>query len=34
MLTPDEIVEEHQLFVGSEATNYGDHLEKMDKNEL
>ncbi len=29
-LSFDEIVNEHQLFVGSEATNYGEHLNKVE----
>lgn len=33
-LSIDEIVAEHALFVGSEATNYGDHLNKMTHEEL
>lgn len=32
-LSIQEIVEEYQLFVGSEATNYGEHLENL-KEEL
>lgn len=33
-LSIDEIVDQHDLFVGSEATNYGDHLENMKHEEL
>lgn len=29
-LSYDEILENHDLFVGSEATNYGDHLHNID----
>jgi len=28
-LSYDEIVDEYRTFVGSEATNYGEHLEKV-----
>lgn len=28
-LSYDEILENHDLFVGSEATNYGDHLHNI-----
>lgn len=34
LLSIDEIVDQHDLFVGSEATNYGDHLENMKHTEL
>lgn len=30
-LSYDEIVHNHDLFVGSEATDYGDHLQNIDK---
>lgn len=30
-LSYDEILENHDLFVGSEATDYGDHLHNIDK---
>lgn len=30
-LSYDEIIENHDLFVGSEATDYGDHLQNIDK---
>lgn len=33
-LTYDEIVNAYNLFVGSEATNYGQHLEKLHHTEL
>jgi len=33
-LSYDEIVNEYNLFVGSEATNYGEHLEKFSHEEL
>lgn len=29
LLSVDEIVDEYRTFVGSEATNYGEHLEKI-----
>lgn len=29
-LSIDEIVDNHDLFVGSEATDYGDHLQNID----
>lgn len=30
-LSYDEIVDNHDIFVGSEATDYGDHLHNIDK---
>lgn len=30
-LSYDEIIDNHDLFVGSEATDYGDHLQNIDK---
>lgn len=30
-LSYNEIVDNHDLFVGSEATDYGDHLQNIDK---
>ncbi|XP_031639072.1 reticulocalbin-2 [Contarinia nasturtii] len=30
-LNYDEIIDNHDLFVGSEATDYGDHLQNIDK---
>lgn len=30
-LSYDEIVNNHDIFVGSEATDYGDHLQNIDK---
>lgn len=30
-LSYEEIVDNHDLFVGSEATDYGDHLQNIDK---
>lgn len=30
-LSYDEIVDNHDIFVGSEATDYGDHLQNIDK---
>jgi len=33
-LTFDEVLAHHDIFVGSEATDYGDMLHKMDKDEL
>lgn len=30
-LSYDEIVDNHDLFVGSEATDYGDHLHNIDR---
>jgi hypothetical protein len=29
LLTFDEIVDHHEIFVGSEATDYGDHLHNI-----
>jgi len=31
VLSYDEILEHHDTFVGSEATDYGDHLHNLDK---
>jgi hypothetical protein len=31
MLSYDEILEHHDTFVGSEATDFGDHLHNLDK---
>lgn len=33
-LSIDEIVEAHKIFVGSEATNYGEDLHKVNHEEL
>lgn len=33
VLSIDEIVDHHEIFVGSEATDYGEHLHKF-KDEL
>lgn len=30
-LSYNEILDNHDLFVGSEATDYGDHLQNIDK---
>ena len=30
-LTFEEIIKNHELFVGSEATDYGEHLTKLHK---
>lgn len=30
-LSYEEIIDNHDLFVGSEATDYGDHLQNIDK---
>lgn len=34
LLSFDEIIEHHEIFVGSEATDYGEHLHKIDHDEL
>jgi hypothetical protein len=31
VLTPEEILDHYDAFVGSEATDYGDHLHNLDK---
>lgn len=33
-LTKDEIIKQHELWVGSQATDYGRHLEQMPRDEL
>lgn len=31
VLTYDEILDHHDVFVGSEATDYGEHLQNLDR---